>query len=217
VGADEREAGGPVHIRGRRATQQRGAFAPPPWRAGSAASAGTRVAPSRRRPLFRPGFIALVFVLLAGGGGAAYVVLTREDDDPRTDDLVALAERPADESAADLRPRDGRVSLAVDGIAVPDWRRDKGWRAVGARRDKLRDHDAATVFYERRGDRVALTIAERPALERPADAETVRGPRRSFLSASLRGRETLVWYRGGRTLVLSSADVPRQTLLKLVS
>lgn len=195
---------GPVRIRGRPGDERSGAFAPPPWRAGSAASAGSRRMPVRRRPLvLRPGFAAAAFAVLAGAVGATAIVLTR-DNEVEAKEIAALARKPAD--------RTDPAKLTVDGLRFAKW---PGWKPTGARRDKLSDHDVGTVYYARRGQTVAYSIVERPSVPQPGDGAKVERKGRTYVVGKLEGRDAVVWYRNGRTCVISGVGIPRATLLRL--
>ena len=218
--ADGDEDGGDrrtVQIRGRALDGQSGAFAPPAWRAGEAASAGSRAMPLKRRRQGLHSALAVIFVLLACAIGAGVILLTREDEPTGIDRAITFGTREPDAGDPELRARDGRVRASLDGLAAPDLRRAAGWRATGARRDRLGSRRALTVFYERGGREAALTILERPPLARPEDMTLTRRRGVSFFVGDVDGRLTALWLRGGRTNLLSTESASRGALLDLAA
>jgi hypothetical protein len=162
--------------------------------------------PARRRPVVaRPGFIAAAFAVVACAAGAAAIVLSR-DDEVQAAEVVALANKPAD--------RTDPTTLSVDGIAFASW---PGWRQSGARRDELVEQDVGTVFYARGRRTVAYSIVERPSVPRPEGATTVQRGGTTYTVGTLEGRDAVVWFRNGRTCVISGTGVSRSTLLRLAA
>ena len=119
----------------------------------------------RRLPVAFVAAAATLLLVVAGGA-------------PVAEDVVAVALRPA---TAQVAPGE-----QIDGVRFPS---PAAWQAVGARSDIVDGRTTRTVFYERRGRRVAYTIVSGPALE---------GGRRV-----LGGGSALTWVRDGHTCVVS--------------
>jgi hypothetical protein len=130
---------------------------------------------------------------------------------------VAEAARLADKEPTDPPPdpqagHDTVLARQVGGIRFPRWEPRFGWRATGERTDRLDGRRAVTVFYARRGSRIAYTIVAGRPLPAPRGARVVRdGTEFRFLGASV------TWRRKGHTCVLSGRDVPAGSLLNLAS
>jgi hypothetical protein len=175
----------------------------------------------RRRPWFRLGpaygsaavaalaavVLALVLLLPAGTPGA-----------PSVSQAASLAARGA---ALPAPPPGGKrpdLTLArdVQEVYFPNWSGLFGWRAVGQRIDRLDGRLAVTVYYARRGERIAYTIVQAPALKSPsATTRWLDGTElRSFVMG---GRQIVTWRRAGHTCVLSGDGVSPAELSKLAA
>jgi hypothetical protein len=194
-----------------------------PERAPLALRASLDATPSpRRRPRRagrRPGLgfglagaavAATVAVLLAtlGGGPAALTVAQ----------AATIAARPAFTAVAE--PRDDSVALPrlrAAGLPFPYWQDRFGWRATGARRDRLAGRLLTTVFYRRGHDVIAYTIVSGRPLAAGAGAHTLTRSGLVLATFSAPGRRVLTWLRHGHTCVLSGADVPAAALAELAS
>ena len=140
----------------------------------------------RRLRIWIPAFGA------AMAAAAAAVALLVASGGPRVEDVITAALRPATAEAA---PREH-----IDGLAFPRYER---WRAVGARADVIDGRATRTVFYERRGRRVAYTIVARPAL--PGGGQL-----------TFHGRRAVQWTRAGHTCLISG-DVDPAVLVDLAA
>ncbi len=122
---------------------------------------------------------------------------------PSVSVAAALGVRPAVEAAPAIRA--GEPALldreAAD-IPFPNWAPPFGWRATGARTDRIGGRRAVTVFYARGARRVAYTIVEGSALERPDGARSTSRAGTEFRSLALGGRPVVTWRRQGHTCVL---------------
>ncbi|HTR73614.1 MAG TPA: hypothetical protein VMG80_08455 [Solirubrobacteraceae bacterium] len=119
------------------------------------------------------------------------------------------------------------LDRSAAGIDFPNWRPSLGWRATGARSDRLGGRTIATVFYEPTGaavqartrsepgyGRVGYAIVEGRALPLPAGATRVsHGIAFHVLNAN--GATIVTWRRAGHTCILAARDVPSATLMKL--
>jgi hypothetical protein len=145
---------------------------------------------SRRRRLRLRRWLPIGFGATAAATAALFLVLAAGA--PVVDDVMAVALRPATAAPA--------AGEQLDGLRFPQ---PAGWRAIGARSDSLEGRASRTVFYERRGARVAYTIVSGAPLE---------GAPRRWLQ---RERRTgFVWVRGGHTCVISG-DVDRAVLASI--
>jgi anti-sigma factor RsiW len=119
------------------------------------------------------------------------------------------APRPADE--------EGRLQREFAGVTFPDWERAHGWRAVGARRDRVDGQATDTVFYVHTHHRIGYSV-----LSGAPAAIPTRGRRvvRDGVPVQLYrdGRRTVaVFERGGRTCVLAGVVHRDETLVKLAT
>lgn len=146
----------------------------------------------RPRRLRRPRFALLLPAVALGAAAVLAVVVMGKG--PTVDSVVAAATRPPLAAAT--------LGQEIDGVRFPD--AGPGWKAEGTRADTIRGRDTRTVSYARDGRRVAYTIV--------AGDPLAGAKRRTFTKD---GRTVVTWRRQGHTCVLSSADVPGETLLKL--
>ena len=138
--------------------------------------------------------------------------------------LLALVLVPGDrsvvEQAAALAhepPTQRSPAAPVEGVRFPDWSREFGWHARGARHDALDGRVTTTVFYEHMGHRLAYTILPGRPAEPPAGARIVR--RNGVEIALYRDGEhdVAVFERDGRTCVLAGHVLRESTLVKLAA
>lgn len=153
---------------------------------------------------------ALIVVLLvtsSGGGGPSSTLRAAS----ALATAAATAPAPAQDSA---HPE--RLLAREESIAFPYWGDSLGWRASGARRDRLQGRSATTVFYvNAAGERVGYTILGGRAPGVGGEVRWVRGV--AFHELTLGGHPEVVWDRRGRLCIVASTDVPRATLLMLAS
>jgi len=153
--------------------------------------------------------LALVLVLVTSGGTSA----------PTLEQAVALTLRPATMPAPAESAHDRtQLEASVDGVAFPYWEESFGWRATGARSDRLDGRAVTTVFYAGRGRRWIgyAIVAGTPA---PAVSGGAIVRRRGTPYRLLREHGALVvtWLRDGRLCVLAGHGVGTATLLSLAS
>jgi hypothetical protein len=151
--------------------------------------------------------LALVLALPAGTPGA-----------PSFGEAAALGIRSPSAPAPTPDPDAPAVHLGrrVGDVYFPNWARRLHWRAVGERTDQIDGRLAVTVFYQRRGARVAYTIVAVPALKPPAASLTqINGA--EYQTLRLNGRNVVTWRRDGHTCVLSGAGVPAAALRGLAA
>jgi hypothetical protein len=169
----------------------------------------------RRRLRFGLGFAlpatvavaaALAIVLVTGGGSIS----------PSLQQTVRLTLSAATYAAPTERSA-STLDATAAGIPFPYWQRTVGWRAVGARTDRVDGREIQTVFYgSRHGYRVGYAIVSGPAV--PVDqgrTVTIGGVPYHFLH---QGSATLVtWLRSGHTCVIAGRGVSEAMLLRLAT
>lgn len=192
--------------------------------AGDRTSRDTSAPHARRRPLLRrlpplawtgaAGALALVVLLLVlvlpGGGGNG-------GPTPTVPQVAAVALQPAG-GPAPQPASPGTLDVAGDGIAFPDWSAPAagGWRATGARSDRVGNRDVTTVVYEDGGgQRVGYAIAAAPQL--PIGGRYVDHGGEHMWVYEVDGATAVMWLREGRTCVVAARDVPEETLLDLAA
>jgi hypothetical protein len=151
--------------------------------------------------------LALVLALPGGAPGA-----------PSVSDAAALAMRGPDQAAPPPYPLSPKATLhqSVGEIYFPNWATKFDWRAVGARTDRLGGHTAVTVYYERRGVRIAYTIVSSPALAQPAAHRSMLHGT-ALRTLTLNGRLVVTWRESGETCVLSGSGITVAELQKLAA
>ena len=162
-----------------------------------------------RTPLVAATAVAAVLAALIVVGGGGGTTLTQAAG------LAKLsAEQPAPATAGPV------LRASLDGVTFPEWDREFGWRATGARSDTLDGRRTRTVYYEHTGHRIAYTVVSGPPLELP---DHVRRVRRDGLSIALYrdpshgGHDVAVFERNGRTCVLAGHVMRVSTLVKLAA
>lgn len=174
----------------------------------------TREADRRRRRL-RFGFalpaavaVAAVLVIVLVTGATAPGPSLQQT--VRLTLAAATSPAPTERDAATL-------DATAAGIAFPYWQQTVGWRAVGARTDRVGGREIQTVFYGgRRGRRVGYAIVGGPAVPVGEGRTVTRGgvPYRF----AHQGAATLVtWLRSGHTCVIAGRGVSEETLLRLAT
>lgn len=158
---------------------------------------------------------------LAGGAVAAglALALTLPGDLAGGPTIVQAAELslrpPAASAPAQDDARPGLLRESTGGVPYPYWEDRFGWRASGARTDRLGDRLVTTVFYQRGARRIGYSIVKGARLPPPVATtdRIVEGVRlRSFLAE---GRQVVTWVRDGRTCILSGEGVGMETLFAL--
>jgi anti-sigma factor RsiW len=105
----------------------------------------------------------------------------------------------------------------VEGVSFPNWAKKFGWTADGVRVDTVGGRRATTVFYEKKGRRIAYTIVAGKALRRPGDATELSREGTDLRVLTVGGRRVVTWERLGRTCILSGIGVDDGTLAKLAA
>jgi hypothetical protein len=170
----------------------------------------------RARPRRKPGYGPVAGALAAVAAAVAVLLPGGTPASPSVAQAAQLALRGPAATAPVPDPSEPRFKLAarLQGLYFPNWSGTLGWRAVGARRDRLGGRPALTVYYERGRMTVAYTVIGVPALVKPSVPVThVSGFALQLLA--LRGRTVVTWRRAGHTCVLSAYAVPAWTLEQL--
>lgn len=189
--------------------------APDRLRARIDAARPPRAVLARRRLAYAGGLVgslavvalALVLLLPSGTPGA-----------PSVSDAAALAARGPAEPAPVPNPAspDKLLSQNVGEVYFPNWTGHFGWRAVGARTDRLGGHQAITVYYEWMGKRIAYTIVGAPPLAEPAASKSVLNGV-ELRTLNVNGVQVVAWRVAGDTCVLSGNGVSVSELQKLAA
>jgi anti-sigma factor RsiW len=156
--------------------------------------------------------VGVVFAAVVGA-----VFLTGGPGAPSVADAARLATKPPTAPApAPVGEAGTKLELAVDGVPFPNLQVFAGWRAVGARHERIGSRDASVVVYGKDGRRVGYAIVAGAGLARPsaAQATVIRGV--EYQTLRVDGRLAVTWRRGGRTCVLIG-QAARSELLRLAS
>ncbi len=177
---------------------------------------------SRRSPM--PGRLGVGLGLGVVGALAALATIVGLAATGPAAPTVALAAtvavRPAVASVGE--PPDDSVTLPgvrAAGLPFPYWEDRFGWRATGARTDRIDGRVMTTVFYRRGGRQIAYTIVSgRPLAPGMGPVRTLTRARTELASFSTTtGQRVLTWLRRGHTCVLSGQNVPLNALLEFAS
>jgi hypothetical protein len=155
--------------------------------------------------------VALALALSLGGGGAS---------GPSLREAAAVTRLPATASAPqESHARHAELLAAVDTVSFPYWKERLGWRATGARTDRVGGRQITTVFYANRyGRHVGYAIVA------GLPAPHVSGGRRAWHGGTAytvlreKGAPVVTWQRAGHMCVLTGGSgVDAATLLHLAS
>jgi hypothetical protein len=150
-----------------------------------------------------------IAVGLTGGGSAGV--------DVRQASAPAL--RGATMGAPPASPRRrAQLAAAVDGVAFPYWEDRLGWRATGARADRIDGRAVTTVFYANRaGQRIGYEIFAGTPAPSVGSGLVTRRSGTSFRLLAEDGVQIVAWLRGGHLGVGGGRGVSSATLLHLAS
>jgi hypothetical protein len=128
--------------------------------------------------------------------------------------VVAHVAEPPDDSVR----LPGLHAAGAGGLPFPYWEDRFGWRATGARIDRLDGRAMTTVFYRRGAERVAYTIVAGKPLALGAGTTRLTRARTELATFETGGGQRVVtWLRRGHTCVLSGRGVPLRALVELAS
>ncbi len=175
---------------------------------------------TRRRPLVSPRRLGF-----ATGGIAvavAAVILALFVIPSGVTGGTLLAEAAATHARASERPAPpprnaALLDLERFGVMFPNWTGEFEWTAVGARDDRVRGRDVATVTYRKGDATLGYSVISGDRVDAPGSARAlIRDgvPLRVFRDGD---RTIVVFDRGSRTCVVSGVGVPEDTLTKLAA
>ena len=150
---------------------------------------------------------AVLAVVLVTGGGATGPNLQQT---VRLTLAAATSPAPTERTAA-------TIDDTAAGIAFPYWQQSIGWRALGARADRIDGRQIVTVFYGAPGGhRVGYAIVAGHAL--PVSGGRIVWHDGVPYRLAHEGPATLVtWLRSGHTCVIAGRGVSPATLLRLAT
>lgn len=152
-----------------------------------------------------------VAVAIGLSGGPSQTPSVREAATP----TLRAATLPAPPQSA---TRHAQLVASVDGVPFPYWGERFGWRASGARADRIDGRPVTTVFYaDDAGRRIGYAILGGGPAPRIEGGVSVwrEGVRYRLLSEN--GAAAVVWMRDGHLCVVSGHGVSGATLLRLAS
>jgi anti-sigma factor RsiW len=150
--------------------------------------------------------VALAAVVLVGGG-------------PGVEDVAAASVREPTAQVASVPADSKLLDEQIGDVTFPNYAAKFGWEAVGTRTDEIDGRDTRTVFYEKDGKRIAYTVVDGEALDKPGDAEKAVREGVDLRSLTTDNRTVVTWERNGQTCVLSApeGEVSRDELLELAA
>ena len=167
--------------------------------------------PARRPRLWAPAMAAVA----AGIALAVFVVVLTSAGDEGVRAFASISARPATQATP---PSDGKLlDREFAGVSYPDWSREFGWTAEGARTDEIDGRRADTVFYMHHGHRIAYTVIDGAPLEPPEGATTRRVGGLTLAQFRDGPRDVVTFERNGRTCVLEGEVISPATLVELAS
>jgi hypothetical protein len=152
--------------------------------------------------------VALIVGLSGGGGGSKLTLHSAVALTLRSPTMPAPTQDPhnATELAAD-----------VEGVAFPYWEDSFGWRAAGARVDRLDGRRVTTVFYARgHGQWIGYAILA-GAAPRIGGGVVREREGTSYRFSSVDGSSVVTWLREGHLCVVAGRGVDEPTLMALAS
>ena len=155
--------------------------------------------------------LALALALSLGGGGAS---------GPSLHEAAAVTRLPA--TAAPPREshtRNAELLASVDSVPFPYWQERLGWRATGARTDRVGGRQITTVFYANHdGRHVGYAIVAGVPAPRVSGGRTAWRDGTLYRLVRENGALVVTWLRAGHMCVLSGGGgVDQATLLHLAS
>lgn len=164
-----------------------------------------------REPHSRAGAaVGLAITLLAAGIAVAFGMARGDHPGRIVREVVEVHDRRAETTPPSALP-------GADPAATMFARRALGthWVPIGSRLDRVEGRRTATVFWQRRGRRIAYTRVDGDPVSPPPDSR--RTGRRGTLLFSFEadGRTAVTWDDGGHTAVISAVGVSRELLYRL--
>jgi hypothetical protein len=157
--------------------------------------------------------VAAVAVAIASssGGGASSALSLRE--------ASSLTLRPATASApSESISNRAQLRASVDGVSFPYWGERFGWRATGARTDRVGGRAVTTVFYaDTSGRRIGYAIVAGTPAPRSTGGVVAWREQTPYRLLTENGTAVVTWLRHGHLCVVSGRGVSGATLLRLAS
>ncbi len=127
---------------------------------------------------------------------------------------VVTAQSQPPQAGAPPTTAGGRPLAGAFGVPFPDLAPRLGWRPVARRMDVVDGRRVSTLQYGRQGRRLSYSIVDGPPLPPPPGA--VRVPLRGATAVQFEsgGRVAVMRARGGHSVVVSAAGVPRVALVR---
>jgi hypothetical protein len=168
-----------------------------------------RYVPSRRWAAIAPAAAALAAVLALTLGSST-------SGGPTVATAATLAVRPAEAPAVVSHADSTALAWpSASGLEFPNWARQFGLQAVGARVDRLDGRVMTTVYYARGSSQVAYTIVSGRPLAAGASVHTTMWEGTRLSSFRAQGRVVVTWLRSGHTCVLSGSPALLSELERL--
>jgi hypothetical protein len=105
----------------------------------------------------------------------------------------------------------------VWGLEFPDLEHLGGWKEAGGRTDQVGNRTAKTVYYVKRGRRIAYTILSAGLVRVPDGTRSWRRKGRSWYAFDARGRTVVAWERKGHMCVVSANGLDDRRLVELIT
>jgi hypothetical protein len=181
------------------------------WRRGGSASRSFATAPRLAAAGAIVAAAAAAAIVLGSSGGGSSSLSERA--------AAALTLRPATQAAPqESTTNRTQLAAAVQGVAFPYWEEHLGWRAVGARSDRIGGRAITTVFYaDGRGRRVGYAIVAGSPATRTSGGHVFWRHGAPYSMSVQSGAPTVSWLRHGHLCVVSGRGVSGATLLRLAS
>jgi hypothetical protein len=170
-----------------------------------------RLPHTRRRSRFR---IAVPLGAAAAAFAAAAVLVALPASEERPPTLTQVAELATRAPTADGSVGGRREAW---GLEYPDLAREYRWREAGSRTDRLPGRTAQTVFYTKRGHRIAYTIVSAGSVRIPNDTRSWRRWGRTWYAFADGGRAVVAWERRGHMCVVSASGLRSSTLVQMIT
>ncbi len=153
--------------------------------------------------------VAALAIVLATGGGSSTLSAR---------DAAAVTLRPATHGApGESASNHAELAAAVEGVSFPYWGGNLGWRAIGARTDRLGGQMVMTVFYaDGSGQRIGYAIVAGPP-PRPSGGVVRWLGTTPYRLLSDDGAAVVMWLRDGHMCIVSGRGMRTATLLRLAS
>lgn len=176
------------------------------------AGSGTTVHDAGDDPPPRGLLVGLGITVLAVGIAVAFGVA--QDDPGETAVHVVTAQAQPQEAGAPPADARGGPRAEAFGVPFPNLSPRLGWKPVGRRDDVVDGRGVETVVYARAGRRIAYSVVDGPVLPPPPNGARVvaRGPSATEFEAG--GRTAVLATRGGHSVVVSGAGVPRVAVIR---